>query len=187
MPQISERRTATLLTMKGSRLLPSLLGMGRGQEAARQLVIKMGLETWTRSARMTDGSPISWYTADAFTSRRDFARCQGSSGTDDFFRINDLVRDKLGRKITVAPRTVLTHTRWADANNMKAHAGEHGLNGIRGFAPTTLSAGAQRNAGGKAIDTADAVLVSQVVTQKNVHIANMTRPDSGSGAAFATT
>jgi beta-lysine 5,6-aminomutase beta subunit len=98
----------------------------------------------------------------------------------DFFKINDLVRDRLGRKIVVVAACTGSdaHTVGIDAIiNMKGYAGEYGLERYPWF--RALNLGAQvpnETLVAKAIEVdADAILVSQVVTQKNVHISNMTR------------
>ncbi|HBK61137.1 MAG TPA: hypothetical protein DDZ84_10150, partial [Firmicutes bacterium] len=95
-------------------------------------------------------------------------------------KINDLVRDKLGRKITVVAACTGSdaHTVGIDAIiNMKGYAGEYGLERYPWFRAHNLGAQVPNETlVAKAIDTdADAILVSQVVTQRNVHIANMTR------------
>ena len=89
------------------------------------------------------------------------------------------MKKRIGRKIVVVAACTGTdaHTVGIDAIiNMKGYRGEYGLERYPWF--TAYNLGSQvRNEDllAKAIEVdADAILVSQVVTQKNVHIDNLT-------------
>ena len=152
-------------------------------EAARQLMKKMGFE-----------NPLVAYQkelADGFT----FFNCYGSCvHTVDFTGIkvpkveatrwdmqetDDFIRTRIGRKITVIGASTGTdaHTVGIDAiMNMKGFAGHYGLERYDMF--ETLNMGSQVSNEefiAKAIELkADALLVSQTVTQKDIHIQNLT-------------
>jgi beta-lysine 5,6-aminomutase beta subunit len=89
--------------------------------------------------------------------------------------INLKVRSNLGRKLVIVGGTVGSdaHTVGLDAIlNVKGFAGEKGLESYREFRVVNL--GAQVEAGGlvdrAADEAADAILVSQVVTQRDAHL-----------------
>ncbi|MEU5875705.1 OAM dimerization domain-containing protein [Glycomyces sp. NPDC047369] len=91
--------------------------------------------------------------------------------------VNDAVREKLGRKLTVVGACIGTdaHTVGIDAIlNIKGVAGEKGLEYYRELRVVNLGAQvAVPDLVNRAVDEgADAVLVSQVVTQKDAHLHN---------------
>jgi beta-lysine 5,6-aminomutase beta subunit len=98
----------------------------------------------------------------------------------DFHEVNDLIEKYLGRQVVVIGAAIESdaHTVGIDAIfNAKGFAGNYGLERLPTF--LALNLGAQvsceallRRAGQ---ERADAILVSQVVTQKNVHIHNLTK------------
>jgi beta-lysine 5,6-aminomutase beta subunit len=98
----------------------------------------------------------------------------------DFDDINDLIMKRLGRRVTLIGAAIESdaHTVGIDAIfNAKGFAGHYGLERYPAF--RALNLGAQvscetllRRA---AKEQADGILVSQVVTQKNVHIHNLTK------------
>ena len=98
----------------------------------------------------------------------------------DFYAINDVIEKQLGRRVTVIGAAIESdaHTVGIDAIfNAKGFAGNYGLERFPAF--RALNLGAQvscetllRRA---AAEQAEAILVSQVVTQKNVHIHNLTK------------
>jgi beta-lysine 5,6-aminomutase beta subunit len=101
-------------------------------------------------------------------------------GELDFYEINELIEKQLGRQVTVIGAAIESdaHTVGIDAIfNAKGFAGNYGLERFPAF--RALNLGAQvscetllRRA---AEERAEAILVSQVVTQKNVHIHNLTK------------
>ncbi len=93
--------------------------------------------------------------------------------------INQFIEKRIGRKIVVVAACTGTdaHTVGIDAIiNMKGYRGEYGLERYPWF--TTYNLGSQvpnEDLLAKAIQVnADAILVSQVVTQRNIHIDNLT-------------
>ncbi len=100
--------------------------------------------------------------------------------TLDFSEINDLVEKRLGRQVTVIGAAIESdaHTVGIDAIfNAKGFAGSYGLERFPAF--RALNLGAQVSCEAlllrAAAEQADAILVSQVVTQKNVHVHNLTK------------
>jgi beta-lysine 5,6-aminomutase beta subunit len=101
-------------------------------------------------------------------------------GELNFYEINDLIEKSLGRRVTVIGAAIESdaHTVGIDAIfNAKGFAGNYGLERFPAF--RTLNLGAQVSCEAllrrAAAEQAEAILVSQVVTQKNVHIHNLTR------------
>ncbi|QNO15127.1 cobalamin B12-binding domain-containing protein [Alkalicella caledoniensis] len=97
----------------------------------------------------------------------------------DYYEINQYIRENIKRKITVVAACTGTdaHTVGIDAiMNMKGYAGKYGLERYPEI--EAINMGSQvpnEELVAKAIEAnADGILVSQVVTQKNVHIPNMT-------------
>lgn len=98
----------------------------------------------------------------------------------DFYEINELIEKRLGRRLTVVGAAIESdaHTVGIDAIfNAKGFAGNYGLERFPAF--RALNLGAQVSCEAllrrAAEEHADAILVSQVVTQKNVHIHNLTK------------
>lgn len=97
----------------------------------------------------------------------------------DFYEINDFIENNIGREIVVVGACTGTdaHTVGLDAiMNMKGFAGEYGLERYPQIDAYNLGSQVpNEDLLAKAIElNADAILVSQVVTQKNVHIKNLT-------------
>ncbi len=97
-----------------------------------------------------------------------------------FYDVNRLIRDGLGRKLVVVGAAIESdaHTVGIDAiMNMKGFAGNYGLERYPEIAATNLGSQVPceqllqraRAAG------ADAILVSQIVTQRNIHVHNLTK------------
>ncbi|KLU62450.1 D-lysine 5,6-aminomutase alpha subunit [Peptococcaceae bacterium CEB3] len=94
--------------------------------------------------------------------------------------IDALIREKIGRKLVVVGACIESdaHTVGIDAiMNMKGYNGHKGLESYHGIEAHNLGAQvscedllAQADAVG-----ADAILISQVVTQKDIHVRNLTR------------
>jgi beta-lysine 5,6-aminomutase beta subunit len=98
----------------------------------------------------------------------------------DFYKINEIIQEKIGRKLVAVGATIGTdaHTVGIDAiMNMKGYHGDYGLERYSGFEAHNM--GAQVTVDellDKALDVkADAILVSQTVTQKDVHIKNFSQ------------
>lgn len=152
-------------------------------EAAKQLMKKMGFE-----------NPLVVYFKE-LTKGFTFVNCYGScTHTVDYTTIHvpkvestvmgmketdEYIREHVGRKIVAIGASTGTdaHTVGIDAiMNMKGYAGHYGLERYDMF--ETLNMGSQvpnEEFIAKAIEmNADALLVSQTVTQKDVHIKNLT-------------
>jgi beta-lysine 5,6-aminomutase beta subunit len=152
-------------------------------EAAKQLMYKMGL----------DNPQVVFYKE--LTAGYTFFNCYGNaSHTVDFTQIkvqkvesatwsmvetDEFIKKHIGRKIVVVGASTGSdaHTVGIDAiMNMKGYAGHYGLE--RYEMVTAINMGSQvpnEDFIKKAIEVnADALLVSQTVTQKDVHVKNMT-------------
>ncbi|MDP9727839.1 OAM dimerization domain-containing protein [Alicyclobacillus tolerans] len=96
----------------------------------------------------------------------------------NFYEINEFIRTKIGRKITILGACTGTdaHTVGIDAiMNMKGYNGEYGLERYPEIQAYNLGSQVENEElVRKAIELkADALLVSQVVTQKDVHLHNL--------------
>lgn len=152
-------------------------------EAAKQLILKMGLinPLVVYSKKLTEG----------FT----FFNCYGScshtvdyttihvpkveSDVMDMHETDEYIKEHIGRKIIVVGASTGTdaHTVGIDAiMNMKGYAGHYGLERYEMIDAYNLGSQVPNEEFiAKAIELkADALLVSQTVTQKDVHIKNMT-------------
>ena len=152
-------------------------------EAARQLVAKMGFS----DVSVVDGRSIaagySFFVVYARTTVAvdvDTIAAPSAAGDAlDMDAVDALVHERVGRKIRIAGACIGTdaHTVGIDAIlNMKGYKGDYGLERYRAF--ETFNLGSQISVDElvrftKANDI-DAVLASQVVTQKGSDIANFT-------------
>ncbi len=98
----------------------------------------------------------------------------------DFYAVNDLIEQRLRRQVTVIGAAIESdaHTVGIDAIfNAKGFAGNYGLERFPAFRAINLGAQISCEAllRRAAREQADAILVSQVVTQKNVHVHNLTK------------
>ncbi|MDR0420468.1 MAG: cobalamin-dependent protein [Prevotellaceae bacterium] len=151
-------------------------------EAAKQLIKKMGFEN----------PQVVFYKelTHGFTFFNCYAGCSHTvdytdihvpkveSNVMDMHECDDFIRERIGRKIVVVGASTGTdaHTVGIDAiMNMKGYAGHYGIERYEMF--EALNMGSQvpnEEFIAKAIEMqADAMLVSQTVTQKDVHIKNM--------------
>jgi beta-lysine 5,6-aminomutase beta subunit len=152
-------------------------------ESARQLVAKMGFADVAVVEGRKIASGFSFFVVYARTPVAiDVSTIQAPSATRDTLdmdAVDDLIRRRVGRKIRVAGACIGTdaHTVGIDAIlNMKGYKGDYGLERYHEFEVFNL--GSQiavdelvRFARDRRID---ALLVSQVVTQKGSDIANFT-------------
>lgn len=114
--------------------------------------------------------------------RLDFSRVQVEEAmveTLDFYQINDLIKKELRRPVTVVGASIGSdaHTVGIDAiMNMKGYNMDYGLERYPQI--NAFNMGAQVSCEDlleKAVDeNADVILVSQTVTQKDIHIRNFT-------------
>lgn len=151
-------------------------------EAAKQLMKKMGFEN----------PQVAFYKelAEGFT----FFNCYGSTVFDvdysnihvpkvestvmDMHQTDEFIKEKLGRKIVVVGASTGTdaHTVGIDAiMNMKGFAGHYGLERYDMIEAYNLGSQVPNDEFlARAVElNADAILISQTVTQKDVHIQNL--------------
>jgi beta-lysine 5,6-aminomutase beta subunit len=166
----------------------------RAEGAALQLAGKMGLDpamvvharqmgegytffvVYGRSAHLVDLSAVR-------VVERDFPLLAAKE-------INTLVRQRLRRKLVVVGACIGTdaHTVGIDAIlNVKGIAGEKGLEYYREFAVTNLGAqvSVPELVEQARAQSADAVLVSQVITQRDAHLHNTREMSAAFREAFA--
>ena len=98
----------------------------------------------------------------------------------DYYAVNRLIREKLGRKLVVVGAAIESdaHTVGIDAiMNMKGFAGNYGLERYPEIEASNLGSQvpSEHLLRSALADNADAILVSQIVTQKNVHAQHLTK------------
>jgi beta-lysine 5,6-aminomutase beta subunit len=151
-------------------------------EAAKQLMKKMGFEN----------PQVVFYKE--LTAGFTFFNCYGNcvhtvdfttihvpkveATTWDMHQTDEYIKENVGRKIVVVGASTGTdaHTVGIDAiMNMKGYAGHYGIERYEGFEAYNLGSQVPNDEFiAKAIELkADALLVSQTVTQKDVHIQNL--------------
>ena len=166
-----------------SLTLPLPLG-AHAQEAARHYVMLMGISNpLVAHAESVDTNFTFFIIYGACSHTIDPEQIlvdELAHGELDFYEINDLIEKSLGRRVTVIGAAIESdaHTVGIDAIfNAKGFAGNYGLERFPAF--RTLNLGAQVSCEAllrrAAVEQAEAILVSQVVTQKNVHIYNLTK------------
>lgn len=154
------------------------------KEAARQLALEMGLEEPAVVHSEDMGQGFSFYVIYGQCKHRvDLGRIKVAKPefeTLDKDAINALIKDRMGRKMVVVGACIETdaHTVGIDAiMNMKGYNGHKGLESYHEV--RAINMGAQVDSEvlvARAIEEqADVILVSQVVTQKNIHLDNLTR------------
>lgn len=153
------------------------------REAARQLALKMGLETPSVTEMADLGAGFSFFVVyGRSTHTVDYSAIKIPKREHEsmsFEEVNAFSRAELKEKVVVVAACTGTdaHTVGIDAIvNMKGYAGEYGLERYPEFEAYNLGSqvpNAELLA--RAAECgADVILVSQVVTQKNVHLENLT-------------
>jgi beta-lysine 5,6-aminomutase beta subunit len=153
-------------------------------EAARQFVLKLGFDTCQIVYSTTIGPDFTMFVAYANTSitvdtdtiHVDDKHMQHYM---DYYEINDFIRESIGRKLVVVGACTGTdaHTIGIDAiMNMKGFNQHYGLERYKMIETHNLGAQVKNE---KLIEyarkvEADVILVSQIVTQKDIHIKNLT-------------
>lgn len=156
----------------------------QGREAARQLVEKWGFSQVDVVHSQALSPDFSFYVAYGRTATGvDLSTIQVEEATGPSVytmdEANEVVRTRLGRKVVVvgACTGFDAHTVGIDAiMNMKGYNHHYGLERYPEFETYNLGAQVPNE---KLIDyavkvKADAILISQVVTQKDIHIQNLT-------------
>jgi beta-lysine 5,6-aminomutase beta subunit len=151
-------------------------------EAARQLAAKMGLSEPTVVHHEDIGENFTFVVLYGNCQHTvDYAHLQVpkvDATHMDFYEVNQYIRDHIGRKVTILGACTGTdaHTVGIDAiMNMKGYNGEYGLERYPEIDAYNLGSQVENEEMlRKAIELgADAILVSQVVTQKDVHVHNL--------------
>lgn len=154
------------------------------KEAARRLALAMGLEEPAVSHAEDMGQGFSFFVVYGQCRHRvDLATIKVAKPEFEVLdkeAINRLIAEKMGRKMVVIGACIETdaHTVGIDAiMNMKGYNGHKGLESYHEI--RAINMGAQVDSEdlvARAIEErADVILVSQVVTQKNIHLDNLTR------------
>jgi beta-lysine 5,6-aminomutase beta subunit len=167
----------------------------RAEGAALQLAAKMGLEPAMVVHTKAMGPDFSFFIvygrvghlvdlSEVIVAEREFPLLSSAE-------VNLRIRTGLGRKLVVVGACIGTdaHTVGIDAIlNVKGHAGEKGLEYYREIRVVNLGAQVEVPdlVGRARAEGADAVLVSQVVTQRDAHIANAREMAAGFDAEFST-
>ncbi|HHV46500.1 MAG TPA: hypothetical protein GXX53_06345 [Tissierellia bacterium] len=152
-------------------------------EAARQLVRKMGLEE-PSVVYSKDLVGFSYFIVYAkATQTVDYTKIEVPKvdvEVMDKEQVEEYIRENIKRNVVIVGACTGTdaHTVGIDAiMNMKGYAGHYGLERYEGIDAYNLGSQVpNEELVAKAIElNADAILVSQVVTQKDVHIPNLTQ------------
>ena len=155
-----------------------------GQEAARQLAVKMGFDNIKVADQQDLGGGFTMFVVYGQTGHTvDLTAIEVPRPRFDvleFEELNRFVRNRIGRRLVVVGACTGTdaHTIGLDAiMNIKGYAGQHGLESYPEFAAHNLGSQVANEAlVAKAMELeADAILVSQVVTEKDIHIPNLTQ------------
>ncbi len=154
-----------------------------GDEAARRLAIKMGLEepSVVHSENLSPGYTMfvvygkCQHTVDY--TKIEVPKVEGD--VMDKYEIEAFIKENLDKDVVIVGACTGTdaHTVGIDAiMNMKGYDGHYGLERYKGIEAYNLGSQVlNEELVAKAIElNADAILVSQVVTQKDVHIPNLT-------------
>lgn len=155
------------------------------ESVAKRLASKMGIEDAFVSFSSDIGSEMTFIVLYGRTRHSvDLNEIEdmvdNTENIPDMKTIDKLIGEKIGRKIVVVGACIESdaHTVGIDAiMNMKGYSGDYGLERYKNI--KTVNMGAQVSSEEVVAEAlkvdADAVLISQVVTQKNVHIKNLTR------------
>lgn len=163
--------------------LPITAG-GEADEAARQVARKMGLEKPRIYHRKDLGETFTYFIVyGTFAETIDMTDIHVASvdaPERSFDEINEAIEERFGRKLTVLGACIGNdaHSVGIDAiMNMKGYKGEYGLERYPMIDARNLGMQIQcEELVKRRLQTdADAILVSQIVTQNNIHIDNLTQ------------
>ncbi len=155
----------------------------KGAEAARLLAKKMGILEPSVAHRQTLDSEFTYYVVyGACTHSVDYTTIhvqEVEAETMEMEEVNEYIRQNIGRKVVVVGASTGTdaHTVGIDAIiNRKGFAGHYGLERFEMFEAYNLGSQVlNEEFVKKAVElNADVLLVSQTVTQKDIHIQNLT-------------
>lgn len=154
-----------------------------GKEAARQIVLKMGISNIDVVFAEDLGEGFSFYVVYGTCEHDvDYTRIRVpkvQTEKMDFYQVNRYIKEKIGHKLMIVGACTGTdaHTVGLDAiMSMKGYAGDYGLERYSELEVYNMGSQVPNSELiAKAIDLkADAILVSQVVTQKDIHLKNLT-------------
>ncbi len=156
----------------------------KGKEAARQLLVKMGFDSAQIVHYVDIGEGFTMFVAYGSSkvgiNYNDIHVKVVDTLKMNMYEIDEYIQKHIGRKLVVVGACIETdaHTVGIDAiMNMKGYDGDYGLERYKMF--DALNMGSQVTSEtllAKARElNADVVLVSQIVTQNNLHIKNLTR------------
>jgi beta-lysine 5,6-aminomutase beta subunit len=153
------------------------------RKAALELAAKMGFDDpeVVHYEQLTEGYTY-FVMYGACAQSVDFTALEGEGFNIEYMSEEEIERfaaEHVGRKIVVVGASTGsdTHSVGIDAMlNLKGYHGHHGLEGYRSFETYNLGSQVPNSALlAKAIEVgADAILVSQTVTQQNLHVQNLT-------------
>ncbi len=153
------------------------------KEAARQLLMKMGVEEPAVVDAMDLGIGYTMFTMYGTTTHSvDYTAIEVPKVDVDImdkYGVEDFIKENIDRELTFVGACTGTdaHTVGIDAiMNMKGYDGHYGLERYNGIEAVNMGSQVpNEELIAKAIElNADAIIVSQVVTQKDVHIPNLT-------------
>ena len=154
------------------------------KEAARQLALQMGLEEPAVAHAEAMGTSFAFFVIYGQSKHRvDLSTIKVAKPEFEVLakdEIDALIARRMGRKMVVVGACIETdaHTVGIDAiMNMKGYNGHKGLESYHQIRAINLGAQVDsEDLVARAIEEkADVILVSQVVTQKNIHLDNLTR------------
>ncbi len=156
----------------------------KAKETAKQLLIQMGFDDIDLCLMQSLSTGFTHFVAYASTKHAVDSEKIVVKSLDtksmEMEEIDDYIDENIGRELVVVGACIESdaHTVGIDAiMNMKGYNHHYGLERYRNF--KAINMGAQvpvEDLIQKAIEEkADAILVSQIVTQKNIHIKNLTR------------
>lgn len=155
----------------------------KGAEAAKELAKKMGLSEPAVSHYKALDKNFSFYVVyGSLIHTVDYDEIHVETvdvETMDMYGVQNFIKEKIKRDVVIVGASTGTdaHTVGIDAvMNMKGYAGHYGLERYKGIEAYNLGSQVENEEFiRKAIELkADALLVSQTVTQKNIHIQNLT-------------
>lgn len=154
------------------------------KEAARRLVKKMGFEKAEVVSMQDLGGDFSFFVVYGHTTAgvntEDIQVVEAKFDHMDRVQVDEYIEEQIGRKLVVVGATIESdaHTVGLDAIlNMKGYHGDYGLERYKNF--EVYNMGSQvlcEDLIKKCKEVnADALLVSQIVTQKNIHVKNLSK------------
>jgi len=155
----------------------------KGAEAAKELARKMGLSEPAVSHYKALDTNFSFYVVyGSLNHTVDYDEIHVETvdiETMDMYGVQNFIKENIKRDVVILGASTGTdaHTVGIDAvMNMKGYAGHYGLERYKGIEAYNLGSQVENEEFiKKAIELkADALLVSQTVTQKNIHIQNLT-------------